>query len=64
MDDIKFDVVIIDECTQSIEPATIIPIHRLKSDGKLIMLGDHKQLPPHYKSEKELELSLFERLIN
>lgn len=40
-----------------------MPIHRLKHDGRLVMLGDHKQLPPTYKKCRELELSLFERLI-
>lgn len=43
---IKFDIVIIDECTQAIEPSTIISIMKLKDNGRLILLGDHKQLPP------------------
>lgn len=40
-----------------------MPIHRLKNNGRLVMLGDHKQLPPSYNICQELELSLFERLI-
>ncbi|WP_456450922.1 IGHMBP2 family helicase [Palaeococcus sp. (in: euryarchaeotes)] len=58
----KFDVVFIDEATQSVEPSCIIPIVRGK---KLIMAGDHKQLPPTILSQKAkvLEFTLFERLL-
>jgi len=61
---IKFDIVIIDECTQAIEPSTIISILKLKDNGRLILVGDHKQLPPSCNVCDELEYSLFERLIN
>jgi superfamily I DNA and/or RNA helicase len=60
-----FDVLVIDECAQSIEPACWIPIRFGK---KLVMAGDHKQLDATIKSKeagaKGLSLSLFERVIN
>ncbi|GAA5996337.1 hypothetical protein JCM5350_005702 [Sporobolomyces pararoseus] len=43
----QFDVVIIDEAAQATEPACWIPIMRGK---KLILAGDHLQLPPTLKS--------------
>jgi predicted DNA helicase len=55
--------VVIDEAGQSIEPACWIPI--LKAE-KLIMAGDHLQLPPTIKSAeaaKELSITLMEKLV-
>ncbi|GAA5842966.1 hypothetical protein JCM5353_001026 [Sporobolomyces roseus] len=43
----EYDVVIIDEAAQATEPACWIPIMRGK---KLILAGDHLQLPPTLKS--------------
>ncbi|ONM56016.1 P-loop containing nucleoside triphosphate hydrolase superfamily protein [Zea mays] len=62
-----FDVVIIDEAAQALEPATLIPLQILKSRGtKCIMVGDPKQLPATVMSglaSKFLyECSMFERL--
>ena len=47
--DLKFDTVVIDEAGQALEPACWVPI--LKAQ-KLIMAGDHLQLPPTIKSQK------------
>ncbi|GAA5961582.1 hypothetical protein JCM21900_006641 [Sporobolomyces salmonicolor] len=47
LDKYNFDVVIIDEAAQATEPACWIPIMRGK---KLILAGDHLQLPPTLKS--------------
>ncbi|GAA5822704.1 hypothetical protein JCM10212_006515 [Sporobolomyces blumeae] len=47
LDKHEFDVVIIDEAAQATEPACWIPIARGK---KLILAGDHLQLPPTLKS--------------
>lgn len=59
--DRKYGLCIIDEASQALEPATWIPI--LKSQ-KVIMAGDHRQLPPTVKSKeaanKRLSKSLFE----
>jgi hypothetical protein len=58
-----FDWVILDEATQGVEPATWIPILH---GGKVILAGDHCQLPPTvFRSrlgERGLGFTLFERL--
>ncbi len=58
-----FDVVFIDEATQSTEPSCLIPMVK----GRMwVMAGDHKQLPPTILSEeaaKHLQRTLFERLL-
>ncbi len=61
--DFYFDVAVIDEGSQQIEPSTLIPIMKV---DKFYIAGDHKQLPPTILSEKakELENTLFEKLIN
>lgn len=60
----NFKTVFIDEASQAIEPAAWIPI--MKSQ-KVVMAGDHWQLPPTVKSkeaEKEgLAKTIFERTI-
>jgi ATP-dependent RNA/DNA helicase IGHMBP2 len=61
-----FDIVIIDECSQALEAACWIPI--LQGAKKLILAGDHLQLPPTIMSkeaaEKGLDLTLMKRLID
>lgn len=61
--DFYFDVAVIDEGSQQIEPSTLIPIMKAE---KFYIAGDHRQLPPTILSEeaKELENTLFEKLIN
>jgi hypothetical protein len=63
---LKFPVVVIDEATQCIEPATLIPL--LHGSEQAILVGDHFQLPPTVYSEKAgkhgLAKSLFERLVD
>lgn len=56
----RFDVVVIDEATQSMEPSCLIPM--IKGE-KWILAGDHKQLPPTVLSREagELHTTLFER---
>ncbi|ADR20138.1 ATPase AAA [Marivirga tractuosa] len=58
--DIIFDVVCIDEATQSTEPEALIP---LVKGRKWVLAGDHQQLPPTVKSSEasDLSISLFER---
>ncbi|MFB6116183.1 MAG: IGHMBP2 family helicase, partial [Candidatus Nanosalina sp.] len=57
----EFDIVVIDEATQSTEPSCMIPITKT---SKVVMAGDHRQLPPTVKSQEaqEFENSIFERL--
>ncbi|BGP56849.1 hypothetical protein JCM8202v2_004482 [Rhodotorula sphaerocarpa] len=55
LDRSDFDVVIIDEAAQATEPACWIPILKGK---KLILAGDHLQLPPTLKSSNRLTKTL------
>ncbi len=58
----SFKTVFIDESSQALEPASWIPILKAK---RVIMAGDHMQLPPTIKSQEAakngLEETLFER---
>jgi ATP-dependent RNA/DNA helicase IGHMBP2 len=58
----KFDTVFIDEAAQALEPGCWIPLLRAK---KVVMAGDHCQLPPTIKSPdaKALGETLFEHCI-
>lgn len=61
-----FDLVIIDEAAQALEASCWIPILRGR---KVVLAGDHCQLPPTIKSKdpralKGLSKTLFERLMN
>ncbi|KYR02964.1 AN1-type zinc finger-containing protein [Tieghemostelium lacteum] len=59
-----FDWVVIDECAQALEASCWIPI--LKGN-RVLLAGDHKQLPPTIHSDeaakKGLSTTLFERVI-
>ena len=65
LDGRRFPRVLIDEATQATEPATLIPI--VRGCRQLVLVGDHKQLPPTVISTRAEEMglnkSLFERLI-
>ena len=64
LENYEFDRVIIDEATQAVEPSCLIPLVKGK---KLVMAGDHKQLPPtvlSQEAQEELSYTLFERLID
>jgi len=60
-----FDVVVIDEASQATEPQSWLGIHNAK---KVILAGDHKQLPPFVNSmlavSGGLEESILERVSN
>ncbi len=59
-----FKTLFIDEAGQSLEPACWIPIQKVE---RVIMAGDHQQLPPTVKSQvamrEGLAYTLFERLM-
>ena len=61
----RFDLVVIDEACQSTEPGCWIPL--LRGD-RLVLAGDHCQLPPTVVSQdaaaEGFGISLFERLMN
>ena len=61
---LAFDTVFIDEAAQALEPGCWIPIAR---GQRVVMAGDHHQLPPTVKSERAaregLRETLFEKCI-
>lgn len=61
---LKYNVVVIDEAAQALEPACWIPIIKAQ---KVIFAGDHCQLPPTIKSQQAgqagLSITLFEKCI-
>ena len=60
----RFDLAVIDEACQSVEPGCWIPLLRC---DRLVLAGDHCQLPPTVVSREAaaegLAVSLFERLV-
>jgi ATP-dependent RNA/DNA helicase IGHMBP2 len=62
--DETYDVLVIDEAAQALEPGCWVAILKTK---KLILAGDHQQLPPTIKNQKSsnngLENTLFQKLI-
>lgn len=60
----SFPRVLVDECTQSVEPSTLIPLSH--GCAHLVLIGDHRQLPPTVVTAEArrggLERSLFARL--
>nr|KAF6482688.1 zinc finger GRF-type containing 1 [Molossus molossus] len=66
MNELKFPVVVLDECSQITEPASLLPIARFECE-KLVLVGDPKQLPPTIQGSDAahgngLEQTLFDRL--
>jgi len=74
--DKEFDVVIVDEVSKAMPPELVLPILKAK---KLILVGDHKQLPPIVKdvsledlanetgislASLDFETTVFEKLIS
>lgn len=61
--DRRFDLLVIDEACQALEPECWIPIRRCE---RLVLAGDHRQLPPTVVSpraaEEGLATSMMERL--
>lgn len=61
----EFDVAVVDEATQASRPSTAIVLNCAE---KLVLAGDHKQLPPYSADEtmqdEELHISLFEYLLD
>ncbi|XP_053832147.1 protein ZGRF1 isoform X2 [Vidua macroura] len=63
---LRFPVVVLDECSQMTEPASLLPIARFQCE-KLVLVGDPKQLPPTIQGSESvhgqgLEQTLFDRL--
>ena len=66
LDGRRFPQVLIDESTQATEPAALVPL--VRGARQVVLVGDHKQLPPTVLSfraeENGLKRSLFERLVD
>ncbi len=66
LDGRRFSRVLIDEATQATEPASLVPI--VKGSRQIVLVGDHRQLPPTVISRRAgrggLDRSLFERLVD
>ncbi len=61
LEGIDFDIAVIDEASQQMEPSTLLPLMRAP---RAVLAGDHKQLPPTVISGLDiLKHSLFERLM-
>ncbi|MCM1489584.1 MAG: AAA domain-containing protein [Muribaculum sp.] len=64
LDGKRFSTLFIDEAAQALEAASLIPMRRA---GRLILAGDHCQLPPTVKSYEAMKaglgISLMERLV-
>lgn len=64
--DMSFDLVVVDEAAQALEAACWIPLTHCR--GRVVLAGDHCQLPPTIKSteaaSKGLAVTLFERIIH
>lgn len=60
----KFDIAVVDEASQATIPSSVIPF---SCSEKLVLAGDHRQLPPYHSQEKateeEFEVSLFEHFL-
>lgn len=60
----NYDLLVLDEATQSTEPEALIPLAKA---GRAVLAGDHRQLPPTILNkeagEEGLAVSLFERLL-
>ena len=61
-----FGCVLIDEAGQTTELAVLVPLMKMRKDGVVTLVGDHRQLPPTISNvEVDVEglgTSLFERL--
>ena len=65
--DTAFDLIVVDEAAQGLEASCWIPLMHCNGEGKVVLAGDHCQLPPTIKSDeaarKGLAVTLFERII-
>jgi len=58
---LRYETAVIDEAGQALEPACWIPALKAK---RLVLAGDHCQLPPTIKSEEALAKTLLEKLVS
>ena len=56
-----FEYAVVDEATQATIPDTLVPAASAK---RLVLAGDHRQLPPYYAGEGEAEEAMVESLFD
>lgn len=56
----KFDAVIVEEAGRATLAETLVPLERAASSGKVVLVGDHKQLPPYGIDETQIEETIEE----
>ena len=65
LDGIVFPIVLLDECSQMVEPQSLVPMARFRC-ARVLLVGDPLQLPPTLPGDvgapNGLERTLFERL--
>lgn len=64
LDGVQCDVCVMDECSQMVEPLSLVPIARVRA-GLVVAVGDPMQLPPQIASRDEhhpLRVTMFDRL--
>ncbi|MBB6090854.1 DNA polymerase III delta prime subunit [Halobacterium salinarum] len=63
--DEEFDVAVVDEASQASQPASFLPF---SVADRIILAGDHKQLPPYCSDEEakaeNMHISLFEHILD
>ena len=78
LDDMQFDVCIIDEACQALEMSCWTPVLRLAPHGRVFLSGDHLQLPPTVMADAprlpagsgtlrpsaSLEVTMFDRILD
>ncbi len=57
----SFDIAVIDEASQLTEPNTLAAVALA---DRVVLVGDHQQLPPVVRADTRLQTSLFQRLID
>lgn len=60
LDGIHFDIVFVDEGSCATEPSVLIPAVRGR---RLVLAGDHRQLPPVVLGNPQMAFTIFERLM-
>ena len=62
----NFARVLVDEAAQATELSTLVPLMKMKPDGCVTLVGDHRQLPPSISNmdvyAEGFGTSLFERM--
>lgn len=58
----NYDVVIVEEAGRATLAETLFPISKVSGSGRVVMVGDHKQLPAYGIDDGEIEAIIYELL--